>query len=171
MLSFEQIQIINEQLSKDNASEFVKAIILNYCRTVSEVTELLELIPEIAMRGLKERQEKINHYAQATESLLLERSIYPIPERKSKSKKTYRPDFAILLYVGKAHFPSGNCDGGSQVEKEFWREFIDCIKQKQGFDYTNKNDWEWIKFIVDCEMWFLSVIHQNIDTDFIAPKV
>lgn len=169
MLSFEQIQIINEQLSKESASEFVKAMILQYCQTVSEAAELLELIPEIAAKGLKEKQEKINHYAQATEVLLLERSKYPVPERKSKPQKAYNTDFSILLYVGKAHFPYGNCDKRSQVDKEFWHEFIDCIKHKQGFDYTNADDWKWIKSIADCEKWFLSVIHQNIDKDFVMP--
>lgn len=170
MISYEQRKIINEQLSTENALDFVKTMILCYCQTASEVTELLEFIPKIAEKGLKDKQEKINQYCWATELLLGERHMYPIPKRKSKSKKAYNPDFPTLLYVGKAHFPNGNCDGGSQAEKEFWHEFIDCLMRKQGFDYTDADNWKWIKTTANCEKWFLSVIRQNIDKDFVAPK-
>lgn len=166
MLSVEQIQIINTQLAENNASEFVNAVIMRYCTSVSRIGELLELIPKIAEEGIKERQERINDYYFATELLIGERSRYPIPKRKAKSKKEYNPDFPTLLYVAKAYFPNGNCDGGSQADRDFFAEFIQTIKDKQGFDYENKDDWKWIENTANCRDWFLGVIIQNIDANF-----
>ncbi len=170
MLSIEQMQIINKQLKEDNASEFVNAVIMRYCANVSQMTELLELIPKIAEKGIKERQERINEYYFATELLIGERCRYPIPKRKSKSKKEYNPDFPTLLYVAKAYFPNGNCDRGSQADREFFSEFIQMIKDKQGFDYESKEDWKWIEDTANCKEWFLSVIIQNIDENFSLEK-
>lgn len=166
MLDFEQMKIIKEQIEKDNSSEFVQKLIMAYCNNTSRMTELLELIPKIAEKGIKERQERINEYYFAMELLIGERCRYPIPKRKSKSKKEYNPDFPTLLYVAKAYFPSGNCDKGSQADREFFAEFIQTIKDKQGFDYENKNEWNWIEHTANCKDWFLSVIRQNIDSEF-----
>ena len=166
MLDFEQERIISEQLKKENISEFVKTIILRYCNSVDRVTELLELIPEIAEKGIKERQKIIQDYAFGMGLLIGERYRYPITERKPKNKKAYNPDFPTLLYVAKAHFPSGNTDRCSIAEKTFFNEFVQIIKDKIGFDYENKKDWEWIKSTANCEKWFLSVIRQNIDEKF-----
>lgn len=170
MLSIEQMQIINKQLTEDNASEFVNEVIMRYCTNVSRMTELLELIPKIAEKGIKERQERINEYYFATELLIGERCRYPIPKRKTKSKKEYNPDFPTLLYTAKAHFPNGNCDGGSQADREFFAEFIQTIKDKQGFDYESKEDWKWIEGVANCKDWVLSVIVQNIDENFFLAK-
>ncbi len=170
MLSIEQMQIINKQLTEDNASEFVNAVIMRYCTNVLRITELLELIPKIAGKGIKERQERINEYYFAMNLLLGERCRYPIPKRKAKSKKEYNPDFPTLLYVAKAYFPHGICDGGSQADREFFAEFIQTIKDKQGFDYESKEDWKWIEDTANCKDWFLSVIIQNIDENFSLDK-
>lgn len=170
MLSFEQMQIIYEQTQKENADEFVKELILEYCKSEVEMNKLLELIPKIAETGLLAKQRKIFQYSWATELLLAERFKYPIPKRKSKSRKEFNPDFPTLLYVAKAHFPNGNCDKCSVSEKAFWQEFIDCLKDKQGFDYDNTNDWKWIQTTAGCESWMTSVIHQNIDENWVQPK-
>lgn len=166
MLDFEQTKIIKEQIAKENASEFVQKLILAYCTNTSRMTELLELIPKIAEKGIKERQERINDYYFGMQLLIGERCRYPIPQRKSKSKKEYNPDFPTLLYVAKAYFPNGNCDRGSQADREFFAEFIQTIKDKRGFDYENKDDWKWIEDTANCKEWFLSVIIQNVDSEF-----
>lgn len=166
MLDFEQTKIIKEQIAKDNSSEFLQKLIMAYCTNTSRMTELLELIPKIAEKGIKERQERINEYYFATELLIGERCRYPVPKRKSKSKKEYNPDFPTLLYVAKAYFPNGNCDRGSQADREFFAEFIQTIKEKQGFDYEDKKEWNWIENTAKCKDWFLGVIRQNIDNEF-----
>ena len=92
MLSLEQEKIIYEQLQMENASEFVRTIILRYSNTTQHMSELLELIPKIAENGIKERQKIINDYAAFGLDLLIgERYMYPIQKRKSKSKKTIQP--------------------------------------------------------------------------------
>lgn len=171
MLDFEQAKIIKEQIEKENASEFVRTLIALYCTNTSRVMELLELIPNIAEKGIKERQERINEYYLGMELLIGERCRYPIPQRKSKSKKDYNPDFPTLLYVAKAYFPNGNCDRGSQADKEFFTEFIQTIKDKMGFDYENADDWKWIDDTANCKDWFLSVIIQNVDSEFSLSKI
>lgn len=166
MLNYEQVQTIKKLLDEDNSGEIVNAIVLGYCTNTKHMSELLELIPKIAEKGIKERQERINEYYFATELLIGERCRYPIPQRKSKSKKEYNPDFPTLLYVAKAYFPNGNCDGGSQADKEFFAEFIQTIKNKNGFDYENETDWNWIEKTANCKDWFISVVKQNIDSEF-----
>lgn len=166
MLSLEQENIICEQLHKENAPEFVRTIILRYSNTTQHMSELLELIPKIAENGIKERQKIINDYAFGLDLLIGERYMYPIQKRKSKSKKQYNPDFPVLLYVAKAHFPNGNTNGCSIADKAFFNEFIETIREKIGFDYENKEDWKWIKNTAKCEEWFLKVIRQNIDENF-----
>lgn len=171
MLSLEQINIINEQLQQDNAYEFIKTMITHYAKDVEHISQLLSFIPELADKQIKIRQEKIYEYVWATDLLLGERCRYPIHKRKSKNKKEYNPDFPTLLYVCKAHFPNGNCDGGSIADKEFFAEFIETIKNKNGFDYENKEDWRWIFNIANCSDWMISVINQHIDANFQINKL
>lgn len=166
MLSIEQENIICEQLHKENASEFVRAVILRYSNSTDHMLELLELIPKIAKNGIKEKQKIINDYAFGLDMLIGERHIYPIQKRKSKSKKEYNPDLPVLLYAAKAHFPHGNAENRSIADKAFFDEFIETIKGKIGFDYEKTEDWDWIKNTANCEEWFLKVIRQNIDENF-----
>ena len=170
MIDFEQAKIIKEQIEKDNAHEFVRSLIMAYCTNTQRMSELLELIPRIAEKGIKERQDRINEYYFGMKLLIGERCRYPIPKRKSKSKKEYNPDFPTLLYVAKAYFPNGNCDRGSQADREFFSEFIQTIKDKHGFDYENKKEWEWIEKTAKCKDWFLSVIRQNVDSEFVLEE-
>ncbi len=166
MLSLEQEKIIYEQLQMENAPEFVRTIILRYSNTTEHMSELLGLIPKIAENRIKEKQKIINDYAFGLDLLIGERYMYPIQKRKSKSKKEYNPDFSILLYAAKAHFPNGNTNGCSIADKAFFNELIETIREKIGFDYENKEDWKWIKNTANCEEWFLKVIKQNIDENF-----
>lgn len=170
MLSFEQERIIKEQLQKENAQDFVQSIILCYCKTPTEAASLLELIPKIVEKVIMSVQNKVYQYNWATLLLLAERHTFPIPERVEKSKKRYEADFPTLLYVSKAHFPNGNCDGGSVAERAFWNEFIQALVNKKGFDYNDPTDWEWIGGTDECGKWLLSVIHQNIDEGFKIPS-
>ena len=171
MLSFEQMNIINEQLQQENAHEFIEKIIMCYATVMERISELLSLIPKIADKQLKIKQERIQDYAWAYDLLLGERYRYPIPKRKSKIKKEYNSDFPTLLYGCKAHFPNGNCNGGSQADKEFFEEFIEIVRNRIDFDYESKDDWEWICNVANCRAWMLEVIRQNIDSKFVEPEV
>ena len=171
MLSLEQSNIIKKQLQQENAHEFVENLIMGYATDTNRIEELLVLIPKIANRQLQIKQKQILEYVWAFNLLLSERVRYPISQRKSKSKHKDDADFPTLLYGCKAHFPSGNCDGGSLAEREFFSEFIEMLKNKAGFDYKNKDDWGWICNTADCREWMLSVIKQHIDADFVEPEV
>lgn len=171
MLSPEQSDIIKEQLQQENAHEFVEALIMGYASDTNRIRELLALIPKLADQQLQIKQKQIQEYAWAFDLLLSERIRYPIPQRKSKSKKKDDADFPTLLYGCKAHFPGGNCDGGCQAEKEFFTEFVEMAKNKVGFDYESKDDWEWICNTANCREWMLTVIKRYIDADFVEPEV
>jgi hypothetical protein len=171
MLSFEQLLIISKQLKKENAREFVTSLIMAYITDVNKASDLLEIIPEISKKQLSIIQSKVNDYYIATTLLLGERCRYPIQYRKNKKGKDYNPDFATLLYVCKAYFPNGNCDRGSQADKEFFAEFINTVSNKVGFDFNNKDDWEWICNVAQCRDWMISVIKQNIDSEFVEPEI
>lgn len=166
MLSLEQYQIIKEQLSKETASEFVREIINSYASTVNKTSELLSYIPQLANKQLQMKQEKINQYSWATDILIADRYSHP----GKYTKKDIRERFCTLFYTCKAHFSTGNADRHSIAEKSFFNEFIDMLKEKKEFDYTNENDWEWIYSIAGGADWLESVIKQNIDNDFVKPK-
>lgn len=68
------------------------------------------------------------------------------------------------------HFRNGNADGQSEICKQFFNEFIEVLKTKKEFDYTNEEDWEWVYNTAICDDWLESVIRQNIDNEFKKPK-
>ena len=165
MLSTEQLNIIKEQLQQDSTNEFVETLIMCYATDTSRTGELLTLIPKIAERQLQIKKKQVQEYAFAYDLLLGERLKY-----KSKNKR-YSPDFNVLLYGCKTHFPSGSCGDSNHVDRAFFSEFVDVVRNKVGFDYETKEDWEWICNTADCREWMLKVIKQHIDTDFVEPEV
>ena len=171
MLSSEQSNIIREQLQQENVHEFVENLIICYATDTNRIGELLTLIPRIADWQLRIKQKQILEYVWAFNLLLSERVRYPISQRKSKSKHKDDADFPTLLYGCKAHFPSGNCNGGSLAEKEFFTEFVEMVKNKAGFDYESQDDWGWICNTADCREWMLEVIRQHVDANFVEPEV
>lgn len=171
MLSSEQSNIIIDQLQQENVHEFFENLIMSYATDTIRIRELLALISKITDRQLQIKQKQIQEYSWAYDLLLSERVRYPIPQRKSKNKNKDEADFPTLLYGCKAHFPSGNCDGGSLAEREFFSEFIEMLKNKAGFDYEDKDDWGWICNTADCREWMMEVIKQHIDADFVEPEV
>lgn len=171
MLSTEQSNIIKEQLQQENAHEFVEKLIMSYATDTTKIGALLAMIPKIADRQLQIKQKQILEYVWAFNLLLSERVRYPIPQRKLRGKNKDVAYFPTLLYGCKAHFPIGNCDGGSLAEREFFSEFIEMLKNKAEFDYEDTADWEWICNTADCREWMLDVIRQHVDADFVEPEV
>lgn len=55
-------------------------------------------------------------------------------------------------------------------EEHFLDEFVEILKEKKEFDYTNEEDWEWIYTTAGGADWLESVIKQNIDSEFVKPK-
>ena len=166
MLSLEQHQIIKEQLSKETASEFVRAILISYADTVDKTGELLSYIPKIADKQLQMKQEKIIQYSWATDLIIADR--YSHPGKYTKNDSHGR--FCTLFYTCKAQFPIGNADKDGIAGKSFFNEHVDMLKEKKEFDYTNKDDWDWIYSIAGGADWLESVIKQNIDNEFVRPK-
>lgn len=166
MLTSEQYGIINEQLLKENASEFVSTLINCYANTVDRASELISYIPKIAERQLQIKQEKINQYSFATNLMLADRHLHP--------GKYYKLDlhgkFCMLFYTCQVHFSIGNANGSSVAGKAFFNEFVEMLKNKETFDYTDKKYWCWTYSIPGGADWLESVIRQNIDGEFQRPK-
>ena len=108
MLSIEQYRIVQEQLSKENASEFVKALINEYANTIEKTSELLSYIPKLAEKQLQMKQTSINQYSWATDLLIGDRYMHP--HKYKKNEKNHQ--FCVLLYTCKAHFKNGNAENG-----------------------------------------------------------
>ena len=106
MLSIEQYKIIEEQLSKDNATEFVKMLIDKYASSVEAVGELLNYIPKLAESQLRMKQERINQYSWGMDLLIGDRYTHP----GKYNKKDAHGRFVTLFYTCKAHFISGNVE-------------------------------------------------------------
>lgn len=168
MLSEEQIRVIVEQLSSDNAKEFVEYLILTYASDVDRIEDLLMLIPRLAAKQLKMKQDDILQKDWAIDLLLSD--LYK-DENKSKYRKSDSTMFAGMLHVCRAHFPKGTCEGGGVADSAYFNKFISMLKYKKGFDYEQPASWDWIIKIVHCKDWLVSVIEQNIDPEFDADKL
>jgi hypothetical protein len=166
MLSMEQYKIIDEQLAKENASEFVKMLLVKYGNTVETIGELLDYIPKLAQKQLEIKQKRINQYSWGMDLMIGDRYTHP---RKYK-KSDIHNRFVMLLYTCKAHFVSGNTEHSNVSGKAFLDEFVEILKEKKEFDYTNEEDWEWIYTTAGGADWLESVIKQNIDSEFVKPK-
>lgn len=166
MLSLEQYQIIEDQLSKETAKEFVKTLVWQYANTEDNISDLLQYIPKLAERQLQIKQKRINQYSWATDLLIGDR--YNNPRTYKKSRENGR--FCMLLYVCQAHFKNGNAKHDSISGKAFFDELIQMLKDKKVFDYTKTKDWDWVYTVAMCPDWLESVIQQNIDEKFIQPK-
>lgn len=166
MLSMEQYKIIYEQLAKENASEFVKMLLVKYGNTVETIGELLDYIPKLAKKQLKIKQKRINQYSWGMDLIIGDRYTHPGKYKKSDIHNR----FVMLLYTCKAHFVSGNTEHSSVSGKAFLDEFVEILKEKTEFDYTNEEDWEWIYTTAGGADWLESVIKQNIDSEFVKPK-
>lgn len=167
MLSMEQSKIIDEQLLKENASEFVKTLLTKYGNTVETIGELLDYIPKLAEKQLEIKQRRINQYSWAMDLMIGDRYIHPGKYKKSDIHNR----FVMLLYTCKAHFKSGNTEYSSVSGKAFFDEFVELLKEKKEFDYNSEKDWEWIYTTAGGADWLESVIQQNIDSKFVKPKI
>lgn len=166
MLSLEQYQIIENELSKETSKEFVRTLLVKYATTVEKISDLLQYIPKLAEKQIAIKQTTINQYSWATDLLICDRHFHPHKYRKNEGNN----QFCTLLYTCKAHFKNGNADGQSKACKDFFDEFIGVLKEKIEFDYTNQEDWKWMYTTAGCADWLESVIKQNIDSGFVKPE-
>jgi hypothetical protein len=167
MLTSEQYQIIKEQLSKDNASDFVKELLIMYANSVEKTSELISYISLLADKQLQMKQDKIIRYSWATDLLIADRYSNP---GKYVTKNDSRNRFCVLFYTCKAHFSLGNAENDSIAGKAFFNEFVGMLVEKKEFDYTNPEDWKWIYTTAGGADWLESVIKQHIDKEFVKPK-
>jgi len=166
MLSIEQENIISEQLLKDNSSEFVKMLINRYANTVENVSELLSYIPKLAERQMNMKQSCLNQYSWGMNMLISDRCAHPGKYTKNDAHMR----FCTLYYVCKAHFRNGNAEHDSVACKTFFTEFVEMLKEKKEFDYTNDKEWDWIYSVAGGAGWLESVIKQHIDPEFVKPN-
>lgn len=166
MLSMEQYKIIDEQLAKENVSEFVKTLLAKYGNTVETIGELLNYIPKLAERQLEIKQKRINQYSFGMDLMIGDRYMHPGKYKKDDAHGR----FVMLFFACKAHFINGNSEHDSKAGKAFFEEFVEMLKEKKEFDYTSETDWKWIYTTAGGADWLESVIKQNIDSEFVKPK-
>lgn len=166
MLSIEQYKIIEEQLSKENSSEFVKTLLAQYGNTVETIGELLSYIPKLAERQLKIKQKRINQYSWGMDLMIGDRYMHHGKYKKNDAHGR----FVTLFFTCKAHFINGNAEHDSKAGQAFFNELIEMLQEKKEFDYTSETDWEWIYTTAGGADWLENVIKQNIDSEFMKPK-
>jgi len=170
MISPAQASIIKEQLQKENVKEFIETLLIEYASAdvitpyisgeVSNVSHLLYLIPKLADIQLHIEKNRTIENSQAVDLLVSE--VY----NKKKSR-----DFVTLLYASKTRFPYCNSEGECITHKKLFNEFVTKLKNKDGFDYNNYNDWYWLCAVVGYRDWMIEFIKQNIDANFEEPTV
>lgn len=165
MLSIEQLNTIENELSKDSASEFVLTILNRYASTVDRTSELLEHIPKLAEKQLQMKQTRLNQYSAGLDLLIADRHIHPSKYKKSEENMR----FCTLYYVCKAHFSEGNAEKDSISGKAFFNEFVQLLRERKAFDYLDNEEWDWVYSIAGGGDWLESVIKQHIDSQFTKP--
>lgn len=166
MLDTNQYKLIEEELSKESASEFVKTVLSKYANTVENTSELLNYIPKLADNQLQIRQQRLIQYSSAMDMMIVDRHMHP----PKYSKDDERIKFCVLFYTCKAHFPSADIDRCSTADKEFFNEFVSMLNERKEFDYKSEDDWDWIFSIAGGADWLESVIIQHVDRGFVRPK-
>ena len=63
MLTFEQEKIIQQEISKSTANEFVKRLLDKYSNDLENLNKLLSFIPKLAEKSLNIKQREINRYS------------------------------------------------------------------------------------------------------------
>ena len=169
MLTIEQENIIRQELSKSTADEFVRCLLDTYSNDLENLSQLLAFIPKLADKSLNIKQREINRYNWSTDLLLVERYDCPPRKRKVRKNSDYNPDFPTLLYTCIAHINPTTIDGQSIAVKAFFEEFVDAVKNKRGFDYEDKGDWEWLVGIANGGELVTQVVRTYIDKDFVPP--
>lgn len=167
MLSMDQYKCIEDELSKESASEFVMTMLSKYADTVEKTSELLAYIPKLAEKQLLIKQQRLVQYAWATDTMIVDRYTHP----PKYSKKDERMKFCTLFCTCKAHFPLANADRDSIAGRAFFNEFVSMLKDRKEFDYQSEDDWKWIYLTAGDADWLESVIVQHIDRGFARPKV
>lgn len=165
-----QVDLVRTLLDAENAEEIMKYIILSYGKESPEnMNHLLTFIPEIASAQLNEQQSRISKYSWAYETMLGSRLLEN--EKKAvKVKKTNRLPFPTMLFGCVAHFPTLQIEGCSAADQSFFNEFLEAVKSKEEFDYTNPEAWKWVN-ITNTEEWLLGFIHKYVDSTFQPPEV
>lgn len=165
-LDMNQYKLIEEELSKESASEFVKTMLSKYANTVEKTSELLNYIPKLADNQLQIKQKHLIQYSFATDMMIADRHTHP----PKYSKKDERMKFCTLFYTCKAHFPLANADKDSIAGRAFFDEFVCMLKDRTEFDYTSEDEWNWIYSTAGGADWLESVIIQHIDRGFVRPE-
>ena len=167
MLSIDQYKCIEDELSKESASEFVMTMLSKYADTVEKTSELLAYIPKLAEKQLQIRQKRLIQYSSAIDMMIGDRHMHP----PKYSKDDARMRFCTLFYTCKAHFPLANADRDSIAGRAFFNEFVSMLKERKVFDYQSEDSWNWICLTAGDPDWLESVIVQHIDRGFARPKV
>lgn len=161
-----QYKLIEDELSKESASEFVRTVLSKYASTVENISELLNYIPQLASNQLQIKQQRLAQYSSATDMMIGDRHIHP----PKYSKNDSRMRFCTLFYTCKVHFPLANADRDSIAGRAFFNEFVSMLKERKEFDYQSEDDWNWIYSTAGGADWLESVIVQHIDRGFVRPK-
>lgn len=169
MLTFEQEKIIQSELSKSTANEFVKRLLGECSNNLENLSTLISYIPKLADKSLNMKQREINRYSWSTDLLLAERYNYPLNKRKARKNSNNNPDFPTLLYTCLTHIDINSIDMQSISVKAFFDEFVDALRNKRGFDYDDISDWEWLSNVANGSRYVTEIIRTYINKDFVPP--
>ena len=99
MLSLQQYQIIEEELSKETAREFIETMLKKYANSVENISELLSYIPKLAEKQLRVRQVEINQYSWATDMLIADRHLHPHKYKKDEKIISFVHYYTLVKHI------------------------------------------------------------------------
>lgn len=135
MLSFEDVQLIQEIVDRVDSKDFMDKLISFYCLQSSDnCRHLVGLIPQIIDQQIKFYSNQITDYQQAANWLIVGQKI------DKKDKQFY---FASMVPIMKAMYPEGLSKNASLARIEYFEEFIGLMKDPKVFSLDNEEDRDW----------------------------
>lgn len=135
MLSFEDVQLIQDIATREDSKDFMDELISFYCLQSSDNCQhLVELIPQIAGQQIRFYSNQIIDYRQASNWLIIGRSM------DKKDKHSY---FASMVPIMKTMYPEGLSKNESLARIKYFEEFIELMNDPKVFSLDNEEDRDW----------------------------
>lgn len=137
MLSFEDVQLIQDIVAREDSKDFMDKLISFYCvQSPDNCQHLVELIARIVDQQIRFYSEQITDYRLAANWLI---------NMKSMNKKDKHSYFAAMIPIMKTMYPEGLNNNESEARLKQFREFLELMNDPKVFSLYNKEDVQWAK--------------------------
>ena len=135
MLSFEDVQLIQDIVAREDSKDFMDKLISFYgAQSSDNCQHLVELIARIVDQQIRFYSEQITDYRLAANWLI---------NMKNMNKKDKHSYFAAMVPIIKTMYPEGLNNNESEARLKQFREFLELLNDPKVFSLDNEEDRYW----------------------------